>query len=111
MKARVAMADKDWTGAVEHVRKALAVLEKFEVRVAAWRVHATAWDFYRHAKDNDAAETHRTRAEAIVLALANSFADEEPLRKSLLPAAPVRRILAGARGTKATAAVLPPPHA
>jgi tetratricopeptide (TPR) repeat protein len=110
MKARVAMAEKDWKGAEEHVHKALAVLEKLEVPVAAWRVHATAWDFYRHVKDKEAAERQRARAEAIVLALANSFADDEPLRKSLLAAAPIRRILGGARGTGAMAALSPPPQ-
>ena len=91
MKTRVAMAEKDWAGAGKFIEQALAIVEQFGVPVAGWQVHATAWDLYRHVKDEEAAETHRARAEAIVLALANSFADDEPLRKLLLAAAPVRR--------------------
>jgi len=28
------------------------IVEKFEVLVAAWQVHATAWQFYRHTKED-----------------------------------------------------------
>jgi hypothetical protein len=99
MKSRIAIADEDWTRARDHVDQAFAVLEKFDVPVAAWRVHATAWDLLLHAKDSNAAETHRARAEAYVLAIANSFAPDEPLRKTFLEAAPVRRILKPRQGT------------
>ena len=42
------------------------------------------------------AETHRERAEAEILTLANSFEPDEPLRQSFLAAAPVRQVLDGA---------------
>ena len=58
----------------------------------AWRVHATRSDLYRQAGNDTAAEVHRARAEAIILALANSFAPDDPLRDAFLAAAPVRRI-------------------
>ena len=93
IKSRIAIAEQDWRGAQKHVEQALAVLEQFEVPVAAWRVHGTAWDLYMHAKDAKVAETHRARAEAHILSIANSFAPDEPLRQSFLAAAPVRRIL------------------
>jgi len=93
MKSRIAIAEQDWNGAHKYVNQALEVLEEFEVPVAAWRVHATACDLYLHAKDDKAAETHRACAEAHILAIANSFAPDEPLRQSFLAAAPVRRIL------------------
>jgi len=64
-----------------------------DVPVADWRVHATAWNLFLHAKDSKAAETHRARAEAYVLAIANSFVPGEPLRRTFLEAAAVRRIL------------------
>jgi hypothetical protein len=91
--ARIAMAEKDWNGAEEKIAKGLAVLQKFEIPTTAWRVHATRSELYRHAKDEAAAEAERARAEAIVLALANSFTPDDPLRQAFLAAAPVRRIL------------------
>jgi DNA-binding winged helix-turn-helix (wHTH) protein/tetratricopeptide (TPR) repeat protein len=93
LKTRVAIAGHDWSEAQGCIEQALAVVEKFEVPVAAWRVQATAWDVYRHAKDDRAAEMHRARAEAHILAIANSFAADEPLRQSFLAAPAVRRIL------------------
>jgi tetratricopeptide (TPR) repeat protein len=93
VEARVAMAEKDWKGAEEKIEKGLAVLQRFEVPATAWRVHATRSDLYRHAKDETAAETHRASAEAIIRALASSFAADDPLRHAFLAAAPVRRIL------------------
>jgi DNA-binding winged helix-turn-helix (wHTH) protein/tetratricopeptide (TPR) repeat protein len=105
MKSRIAIAEQDWNGAREYVDQALAVLEEFEVPVAAWRVHATAWDLYLHAKDDKEAETHRACAEAHILTIANSFATDEPLRQSFLAAAPVRRILSN-RKTRNTSLAL-----
>jgi DNA-binding winged helix-turn-helix (wHTH) protein/tetratricopeptide (TPR) repeat protein len=90
--ARVAMAEKNWQGAEEKIEKGLAVLQAFDIPTTAWRLHATRCDLYRHAKNDDAAETHRARAEAIIVALASSFAPEEPLRHTFLAAEPIRRI-------------------
>ena len=90
--ARVAMAEKDWKAAEEKIEKGLAVLQAFEIPTTAWRVHATRSDLHRQVKNDTAAEVHRARAEAIILALANSFAPDDPLRDAFLAAAPVRRI-------------------
>src|SRR5262245_56050499 len=98
--ARVAMAEKDWKGAEEKIEKGLAVLQRCEAPTTAWRVHATRSDLYRRAKDETAAEVHRARAEAIILALANSFTPEDPLRHAFLAAAAVRRILRVEGGKK-----------
>jgi DNA-binding winged helix-turn-helix (wHTH) protein len=100
MKARVAMAEQDWTGARECVQQALAIVEKFEVLVAAWQVHATAWRLCLHARDDKPAEANRERAEACILRIANSFARDEPLRASFLSAPPIARVL-GASNKKA----------
>jgi hypothetical protein len=94
MKARVAMAEKDWKSAQKHIEDALTILDKFEVPVAAWQVHATAWGLFRHREDDKRAETHRAKAAAYILKLANSFAQDEPLRTSFLGAAAVARIIA-----------------
>src|SRR5712664_3497315 len=101
MKARVAMAEKEWIGAREYVQQALAIVEKFEVLVAAWQVHATAWQLYLHAKDDKPAEASRGRAEACILKIANSFARDEPLRASFLSAPAVARVLGASANKRA----------
>jgi DNA-binding winged helix-turn-helix (wHTH) protein/tetratricopeptide (TPR) repeat protein len=92
LRARVAMAEKDWKGAAENIEKSLAVLSRFEIPTTAWRVHATCSDLYRQTRNRTAAEAERARAEAIILALADSFAADDPLRHAFLAAPPVRRI-------------------
>jgi DNA-binding winged helix-turn-helix (wHTH) protein/tetratricopeptide (TPR) repeat protein len=92
-KSRVASAEGDWSAAREHIERALAVLEHVQLPVTAWRVRATAWDVYSHTKHDKIAEAHRASAEAQILAIANSFEPDEPLRHSFLAASPVRRIL------------------
>jgi DNA-binding winged helix-turn-helix (wHTH) protein len=92
MGARVSMAEKDWNGAGETIEKGLAVLQTFDIPTTAWRVHATCADLHRRAKRDAAAEAERARAEAIILALANSFVPDDPLRSAFLAALPVRRI-------------------
>jgi|SRR6476646_10374360 len=76
-----------------NIKEALAILDRFQIPTVAWRIHATAQELYQHLKKNKDAEMHRERAEAHILALANSFAPDEPLRQSFLDATPVRRIL------------------
>jgi DNA-binding winged helix-turn-helix (wHTH) protein/tetratricopeptide (TPR) repeat protein len=90
--ARVAMAEKDSKAAEEKIEKGLAVLQTFEIPTTAWRLHATRSALHRQAKNDAAAEVHRARAEGITLALANSFASDDPVRTAFLAAAPVRRI-------------------
>jgi tetratricopeptide (TPR) repeat protein len=93
-RARVAVADKDCVRALKCVESALAVLDEFDIPVVGWRVHATAWDVCRYAGKNERAEEHRTRAREVIMRLADSFEPEEPLRASLMAAAPVQRIFA-----------------
>jgi len=92
VNAKLGIAEKNWEGAEKSIRSGLALLEKFEIPMAAWRLDSTAWDLYRQTKNEKTAEFHRKRAETCVLKIANSFAPEEPLRATFLAAAPVRRI-------------------
>src|SRR6266436_4280457 len=101
MKTRVAMAEQDWMGAREYLQQAVVIVEKFEVLVAAWQVHATAWQFYRHTKEDKPAEASRGRAEACILKIANSFARDEPLRASFLSAPPIARVLGASANKRA----------
>src|SRR6266481_3245394 len=100
-KARVAMAEQDSDGARRCIENALAILDKVEIPVAAWQVHATAWQFYRHTKEDKPAEASRGRAEACILKIANSFARDEPLRASFLSAPPIARVLGASENKRA----------
>src|SRR5262249_52150999 len=100
-KTRVAMSEQDWMGAREFVQQALAIVEKFEVLVAAWQVHATAWQIFLHARDDKPAEGKRERAPTRLLQNENSFARDEPLRASFLSAPPIARVLGASANKRA----------
>ena len=93
LQARVAMAESDLQGARDSIQQALAIVDKFEVLMAAWQVYGTAWQLYQRVKENKTAEANRKRAEAAILKIADSFEPDEPLRATFLAAPPVRRIL------------------
>jgi tetratricopeptide (TPR) repeat protein len=93
MKARIALSRQDWIGAKNCIHKALEIVRNFEVPIAAWQVHATAWRLYHFRQEQGAAESHRQAAKAYILKIADSFAHGEPLRETFLSAAPVARIL------------------
>jgi DNA-binding winged helix-turn-helix (wHTH) protein/tetratricopeptide (TPR) repeat protein len=95
--ARLAMAEEKWKESEKCLQQALAILEKFTVPLSAWRVYEASWKLHGLRQDNVAAENDRSRAEAAILALANSFKPDEPLRSAFLAAPPVRHILDGAR--------------
>src|SRR5262245_52778855 len=50
MQTRIAIAEQAWEAAANHLRAALSIVDRCEVPVAAWQVHATAWDVYRQAQ-------------------------------------------------------------
>ena len=93
MQARIAIAKEDWSRAEECIRKALEIFRRFEVPVAAWQVHATAWRLYQCKHQCAEAESHRKQAQAYIFKIADSFPKGEPLRESFLSAAPITRIL------------------
>jgi DNA-binding winged helix-turn-helix (wHTH) protein/tetratricopeptide (TPR) repeat protein len=93
LMARVAMAEKDFAGAHDHIGHAVAILEQSEIPIAAWQTYATAWRLYASAKEQKVAEAYRERAESCILKITDSFEADEPLRSSFLSAAPVFRIL------------------
>jgi DNA-binding winged helix-turn-helix (wHTH) protein len=93
LQARASMAERDWTRAEADIERGLAVLERFDLATVAWRLHATRSELSRRLNDDDGAEAHRARAESVILALANSFDPDEPLRQSFLAAEPIQRIL------------------
>ena len=93
MQAKVSMIQREWTATKEHLFKALDIVNRFEVPLAAWRVHGVASEFYVQAKEPASAEQHRDSAASIVLAMARSLDPHQPLRDKFLAAEPVRKVL------------------
>jgi len=96
LQARVAMAGQNPKGAEHALREGLEILEVFEVPIAAWRLHATAWDFYRNTINKDMVDYHLESAVSSIWRIADSFPLSEPLRATFLAAAPVQRIIKSA---------------
>jgi DNA-binding winged helix-turn-helix (wHTH) protein len=91
--ARVALANRDHPRARDCIGQALATVQRFELPLAAWRVHATAADLEEGTGNLKAARLHRDLSRATILRLANSLPEEEPLRKIFLSAPAVVGVL------------------
>jgi len=93
VNARVAIAELDQTRAQDCIAKGLSAMEGFEVPLAAWRIHVTAFELYQNSGDRDLAEHHLALSRETIMKLANSLPAEEPLRQTFLSAQVVRKIL------------------
>jgi DNA-binding winged helix-turn-helix (wHTH) protein/tetratricopeptide (TPR) repeat protein len=91
--ARVALIELDGVRAQDCITKALSAMEGFDAPLAAWRVHASAFELYRYLGDQNLAECHRVRSRDIIMKLANSLPLEEPLQRIFLSTPMVRKIL------------------
>jgi tetratricopeptide (TPR) repeat protein len=93
VNARVALAELDMTRARDCIINALFAMEGFEVPLAAWRVHATAFELYQNSGDRDLAERHLALSHDTIMKLANSMSAEDPLRTNFLSAPAIRKVL------------------
>jgi DNA-binding winged helix-turn-helix (wHTH) protein/tetratricopeptide (TPR) repeat protein len=93
MQTRVAITKEDWRRADDCIHKGLEIIGRFEVPVAGWQVHATAWRLFQSRQQYAEAESHRQRAQADIFKIADSFPKGEPLRDVFLSAMPIARIL------------------
>jgi tetratricopeptide (TPR) repeat protein len=91
--ARIAMAEGALPRAQDCIGQAMQAMEGYEVPLAHWRVHATAYELNQRIKQRDAAKKHRELSRATILKLANSLPADEPLRQIFLSAPLVRKIL------------------
>ena len=91
--ARLALAEGELPKAKDCIARAMKEMEGFETPLTAWRVHATAFELYRHMGEPDVAEAHRELSRATIMMLANSLSADEPLRKTFLSAPVVQEIL------------------
>lgn len=105
VSARLAIADQDLDRAQHFIAKAVESTEGYEVPLAHWRVHATAFELHQLLGNRDLSESHRELSRATIMRLADSLPAEEPDRQAFLSASPVRKILevgtALPRGTEA----------
>jgi hypothetical protein len=69
-------------------------MEGYEVPLAHWRVHGTAFELYERMEDKNAAKEHRQLSCATIMKLADSMPTDESLRGIFLSAPAIRRMLA-----------------
>jgi hypothetical protein len=89
--ARIVMISGDHDAVADCIGKALSIVERWEIPIAAWRVHATAAEAATHPEV--ARVQWRLSAETITR-LADSLSRTEPPRETFLSAPPIRNILA-----------------
>ena len=87
VKARIAQSAQDWQRAGQCLEKAFDALASREVPFAAWQVQAAAADLHRATGNQRAAKQNLMCAAATLRRLADSFADEEAMRETLLATA------------------------
>jgi hypothetical protein len=93
VNARVAMAELDWTKARDCIINGLSAMEGFDAPLAAWRLHATAFELYQNSGDRDLAKRQLLLSRDTIMKLANSMPAEEPLRTKFLSAPAIRKTL------------------
>jgi len=93
VNARVVTAEGDLPRARDCITQAVQAMEGYEVPLAHWRAHATAYELYQRMKQRDAAKKHRELSRATIMKLVNSLPVEEPLRRIFLSAPAIRKIL------------------
>jgi hypothetical protein len=96
--ARIAMLCGDRNSAEECIGEALNIVDRWEIPVAAWRVHATAAET---ARDRESAFAQWRLSAGTIVRLAESLSAAEPLRETFLSAPPIQRILSAQQAAAA----------
>lgn len=91
-RARLALAEGNQKRAEAYIHKGLETIAAVDVPLAAWRVHAAAWEVFRET-DSDRAHAHRSSAQNVIAQIADSLQEVEALRESFLSAQDVRHIM------------------
>lgn len=82
--AKAAMGRKAWDKALEEIEQAVVCLNKVEAPLVEWQVYATAAELNGKTGRFSEADAYRRRSAAILLSLAASMDEADPLRQSLL---------------------------
>jgi len=92
--ARIAMAEGSLTRAQHCMAEGLSAMEGFEVPLAGWRVHATAFELHQNSGNRELAQRHLALSRDTIRKLANSLpAEEVLLLQTFLSSRMVRKIL------------------
>jgi tetratricopeptide (TPR) repeat protein len=83
---RVALGEGDLARAEGEIAEALALIEGRIAPFAAWRIYETAAALYGQTDRSDQAEHYHQLRNQTLHGLADSFAEDEPLRQSILDA-------------------------
>jgi len=78
-----ARGDSGLVRAEDWITKALEGMEGFEIPLAHWRVHATAFELYRKSGNQIVAQQHLALGREMIMKLANSLPVEEPPAKNI----------------------------
>ncbi|WP_158792042.1 AAA family ATPase [Granulicella sp. L60] len=92
--ARIALSAGDLSSAKDSIATAIHGIEKHDVPVSAWRVHATAARIFASTGEEDLERSHREAAVDGVFALADSIGVEHPLKAAFLSSPMVSKLLA-----------------
>jgi DNA-binding winged helix-turn-helix (wHTH) protein/tetratricopeptide (TPR) repeat protein len=92
INSRVARAEGNGGTARAHIQNALAVADQFQIPISGWQVHRTAGDLCEDEGDRASASQHRTRAQELIMKVADSFDPGEPLRASFLAIPQIYRL-------------------
>lgn len=82
--AKIAIVEKDFEEAQVQLSRAVSIVKGSELPLAAWRVHATAAEFYESVGESGKAAEFRCGCEKVIETLAATFDQGDPLRSSLL---------------------------
>lgn len=84
--ARVASGERDWARAESEIAEALRLIEGRVAPFAAWRIYETAAELYGQTRRSKQAKHYRQLRNETLHGLADSLAEDEPLRQTILDA-------------------------
>ena len=93
VNARIYLARGNLRESQNNIEAALRLLKEYELPLANWRVHATAFDLHTLLGNWDRAHEHRKTSQDEILKLGGSLPEEQPLRRVFLSAPATLRIL------------------
>ena len=91
--AEIALAQSKWEEAEKAVTQAIVVLDGVEAPLAEWRVYATAARFAEQRRQHAQARARWNRSKSVLLRLAESLEQDDPLRQTFLTQPVVQEIL------------------
>jgi hypothetical protein len=80
----MSIQEGDLSRAESEIGAALRLVREHHVPLTAWRVHATASNFYKKSGDATLANEHLDKSKSILSRFAETFDADEPLRENVM---------------------------